>query len=209
MKLKDPKFLLSATRPENYLPTDLKEIAFVGRSNVGKSSLINMLLARRNLAKTSSTPGKTKLINFFSVDDKFILVDLPGYGYAKVSKQMKKNWEKLINTYLTHRENLLEIILLVDLRHPPTDADIKMYNFIISSNFNGIVVGTKADKLSKTELEKNKKIIVEKLNMVNKDFLIPTSSETRYGKYDVWDALNEIFSINQLDIHFERQVKEK
>ncbi len=205
MKIKKSKFMTSAVTESQYLDSELPEIAMVGRSNVGKSSLINMLLNRKNLARTSSTPGKTQLINFFDIDGKFTLVDLPGYGYARVSKEQKKTWGKIIETYLKNRKNLLEVILLVDLRHKPTKEDIEMYNWIKSYGFNGIVVATKHDKIPKTKYKKYIDVIKKTLNIENDSLIVSTSTLNRYGKYDVWDIFNEIFEVNNFDIHFERQ----
>ena len=136
--------MISAVAKSQYPEDQLPEIAFAGRSNVGKSSLINMLLNRRGLAKTSSTPGKTQLVNFYDIDGLFRFVDLPGYGFAKVSKTQKANWGKIIDTYLNTRENLLEVFQLVDIRHKPSGEDKQMYDWIKASGFSGIVIGTKA-----------------------------------------------------------------
>lgn len=143
-----------AALPEQYPPSDLGEIAFAGRSNVGKSSLINSLIQRKNLARTSSKPGKTRTVNFYNVDDAFRLVDLPGYGYASVSKAEKEKWAETIETYLHQRENLYEVILVVDSRHEPTVQDKQMYEWILHLGFTGFVVATKTDKLSKNKLNK-------------------------------------------------------
>lgn len=205
MKIKKSEFVTSAVTKDQYPISALPEIAMVGRSNVGKSSLINMLLNRKNLARTSSTPGKTQLINFFNIDSKFTLVDLPGYGYARVSKSQKATWGKIIETYLKERKNLLEVILLVDLRHKPTDEDVQMYNWIKSFGFNGIVVGTKHDKIKKSQLHKHKKIIRDTLGMEEHAVLVTSSTSDRRGKYDIWDIFNELFEVNGYDVHFEKQ----
>ena len=160
---------------------NLEEIAFVGRSNVGKSSFINAFLGRKNLAKTSSKPGKTRTINFYNIDNKFRLVDLPGYGYAKVSKAEKAKWDKLINEYLHDRENLKEVFLLVDIRHDPTALDIQMYDWIIESGFTGFVIATKYDKISKNKLSKHIKAIKEKLNIDDEDLIFAYSSENKHN----------------------------
>lgn len=209
MKIKKSQFVTSAVTKDQYPESDLPEIAVVGRSNVGKSSLINMLLNRKNLARTSSTPGKTQLINFFDIDGKFTLVDLPGYGYARVSKAQKKTWGTIIETYLKTRKNLLEVILLVDLRHKPTAEDIEMYRWITSYGFNGIVVGTKHDKIKKSQLQKHIKIIRDALGMDEHAVLAMTSTMNRYGKYDVWDIFNELFEVNGHEVYFERQQAKK
>ncbi|MBI9013542.1 MAG: YihA family ribosome biogenesis GTP-binding protein [Clostridiales bacterium] len=205
MKIKKSEFVTSAVTKDQYPESTLPEIAMVGRSNVGKSSLINMLINRKNLARTSSTPGKTQLINFFDIDSKFTLVDLPGYGYARVSKEQKKTWGKIIETYLKTRSNLLEVILLVDLRHKPTAEDIEMYKWIKTFGFNGIVVGTKHDKIKKSQLQKHIKIVRDALGMGQDDVLVMTSITNRYGKYDVWEIFNELFEVNGYDVHFEPQ----
>ena len=160
---------------------NLEEIAFVGRSNVGKSSFINAFLGRKNLAKTSSKPGKTRTINFYNIDNKFRLVDLPGYGYAKVSKAEKAKWDKLINEYLHDRENLKEVFLLVDIRHEPTALDVQMYDWIIDSGFTGFVIATKYDKISKTKLSKHIKAIKNKLNINDEGLIFAYSSENKHN----------------------------
>jgi GTP-binding protein len=154
MKIKQSEFIISAVKPEQYPEEPYPDIAFAGRSNVGKSSLINMLLGRKNLARTSSTPGKTQTINFYEIDNKFRFVDFPGYGYAKVSKSQFRTWGKIIQTYIDRSENLLEVIQLVDIRHKPTELDRQMYEWIMEAGFNGIIVATKADKLSKSQQNK-------------------------------------------------------
>lgn len=205
MKIKKSEFVTSAVTKDQYPESELPEIAVVGRSNVGKSSIINMLLNRKNLARTSSTPGKTQLINFFDIDGKFTLVDLPGYGYARVSKEQKKTWGTIIETYLKTRKNLLEVILLVDLRHKPTAEDVEMYNWIKNYGFNGIVVATKHDKIKKSLLQKHIKVIRETLGMDEHAVLVTTSTMNRKGKYDVWEIFNELFEVNGHDVYFEKQ----
>ena len=160
---------------------NLEEIAFVGRSNVGKSSFINAFLGRKNLAKTSSKPGKTRTINFYNIDNKFRLVDLPGYGYAKVSKAEKAKWDKLINEYLHQRENLKEVFLLVDIRHEPTQLDLQMYEWILESGFTGFVIATKYDKISKNQLTKHIKAIKNKLNIDDEGLIFAYSSENKHN----------------------------
>ncbi|WP_394011170.1 ribosome biogenesis GTP-binding protein YihA/YsxC [Anaerococcus cruorum] len=160
---------------------NLEEIAFVGRSNVGKSSFINTFLGRKNLARTSSKPGKTRTINFYNIDNKFRLVDLPGYGYAKVSKAEKAKWDKLINEYLHDRENLKEVFLLVDIRHEPTALDVQMYDWIIDSGFTGFVIATKYDKISKNKLSKHIKAIKNKLNINDEGLIFAYSSENKHN----------------------------
>lgn len=207
MKIKNSSFITSATNKAGYPDTSVPEIAFAGRSNVGKSSLINMLLGRKNLAKTSQTPGKTQLINFFDVDSLFRMVDLPGYGFAKVGRSTKLRWGEYIESYLTERENLLEVFLLVDSRHRPTENDIMMYDYIRNAGFSGYVLLTKVDKLKNSERKKNYKLIGDTLKIPSKELLIGLSSETREGKYEAWDVINNIFSTNRIDIKIERQQK--
>lgn len=158
------------------------EIAFAGRSNVGKSSFINSFLGKKNLAKTSSKPGKTKTINFYKINDKFRLVDLPGYGYAKVSKKEKQKWNNLIHDYLYKRENLKEVFLLVDIRHAPTKQDKQMYDWIIDSGFTGFVIATKYDKIPKTHLKKHIKEIMKTLNIDDEGLIFAYSSVTSHNK---------------------------
>lgn len=164
-------------------PNDnFEEIAFAGRSNVGKSSFINSFLGKKNLAKTSSKPGKTKTINFYKINDKFRLVDLPGYGYAKVSKTEKEKWNDLIHKYLYERENLKEVFLLVDIRHAPTKQDKEMYDWIIDSGFTGFVIATKYDKIPKTHLKKHIKEIMKTLNIDDEGLIFAYSSITYHNK---------------------------
>ncbi len=164
MSLKSVKFLKSAVKPEDFPPADKPEVAIVGRSNVGKSSLINAIF-KRSIAKVSSTPGKTRLINFFLLNDNIYFVDLPGYGFASVSHKEKQNWQKMIESYLLNRENLNLIIMLVDTRYPPTNLDILMKEWLESFNKKYIVVGTKIDKLNQSEKAKAKKMIKESLEL--------------------------------------------
>lgn len=175
MKIKNPKLIQVAGFSSQFPNTNLKEIAFAGRSNVGKSSFINSIFNRKALAKTSQKPGKTRTINFYSGDDKIIFVDLPGYGYATVSKKEQDKWASLINEYLHNRENLEEVFLLVDGRHKPTALDQQMYDWILASGFSGYVIATKCDKLSKNKLKKSLKEIENTLD-VDEEMIIPFSS---------------------------------
>ena len=148
----------------------------VGRSNVGKSTLINSIMGRRSLARTSSKPGKTRTINFYNIDEKLRLVDLPGYGYAAVSHAERDKWAETINRYLANRENLREVILLVDFRHEPTNDDLEMYNWIVKAGFSGYVIATKLDKIGRSKRQHHEKIIANKLGIKNRDLIIPYSS---------------------------------
>lgn len=205
MKIKNMEFLISAVKPEQYPENDLPEIAFAGRSNVGKSSLINMLLNRNNFARTSSTPGKTQTINFYEINNEFRFVDLPGYGYAKVSKEKHKSWGNIMQTYLSNRTNLIEIILLLDIRHKPTEKDREMYSWIISNGFSGIIIVTKSDKITKGKMKKYLDVIRKELNAKN-NIIIPISSSKRVNKYTVWELFNEAFNAHGYDIYLEKQL---
>lgn len=187
--IKDCNFIISAVSPNQYPESDLPEIAFVGRSNVGKSSLINSLLRRKKLVKVSSNPGKTRTINFFTVNDEIMLVDLPGYGYAAVSKEEKIKWADMIETYLIKRINLKSVILLVDIRHKPTSDDEIMFDFIKHYNKSVIVIATKLDKISKNIILKNTILIKDTLGMDDNDIFIPYSSVNHIGRDLLWDEI--------------------
>ncbi|HOH89761.1 MAG TPA: ribosome biogenesis GTP-binding protein YihA/YsxC [Bacillota bacterium] len=189
MIIKKCEFIKSAVHQNQYPELDLPEIAFSGRSNVGKSSLINSLLNRKKLVKTSSSPGKTRLINFFLINDEFVLVDLPGYGYAAVSKSQRQAWGKMIENYLRYRENLKNVVLLVDIRHEPTADDKLMYDFIKYYRKSVTVVATKLDKITRSSVNKNLNIIKQKLGINQNDILIPYSSETHAGREELWEVL--------------------
>lgn len=193
MNIHNVSLKVSAVRPSQY-PTDGKmEFAFVGRSNVGKSSLINKLLNRKSLARVSSAPGKTATINFYDIDDTIYLVDLPGYGYAIRSKEEIEKWGKMMEDYLGEREELERIIMLVDSRHAPTADDMTMLDWIRHYQPEGaIVIATKTDKLKKKELEKNLEMIWEKLDLGDEDILVPFSIKDDEGKFSVWDIINLI-----------------
>lgn len=189
MIIKNSEFITSAVTPNQY-PTDNRiEIAFVGRSNAGKSSLINTITNRRKLAKTSSTPGKTRLINFFLINNEFYFVDLPGYGFAKVSKKEQEKWGHMMEKYLIDRSQLKRIALLVDSRHKPTKEDILMYQWIKHYGYEVIIVATKSDKLKKNEYQKNKKVIIETLNPAEEDKFIFFSSLSKEGKEELLDSI--------------------
>lgn len=187
MKIKDIELEQVAGFKSQWPNDDLAEIAFVGRSNVGKSSFINSFSNRRAIAKTSSKPGKTRTINFYRVNKTFRLVDLPGYGYAKVSKAEKAKWDKLINEYLHERENLKEVFLLVDIRHEPTDLDKQMYDWILESGYMGFVIATKFDKIKKGQVQKHLKQVQKTLGIEDEGLIFAYSSETKHNK----DVLEE------------------
>ncbi len=197
MKIKKSELERVAVKKEQYPNEDKVEIAFAGRSNVGKSSFINAMLRRKNLARTSSTPGKTRTINFYNVNDKFRLVDLPGYGYARVSKTEKEKWAGIINEYLETRENLIEAILLVDIRHEPTDLDKQMYEYILDLGFSGIVIATKKDKIKKSQENKQVDAIAKKLEMPSKDNIITFSSEKKDMVDEMWYIFNDMIKFHK------------
>ena len=205
MKIKNSQFVISAVAKSQYPDDQLPEFAFAGRSNVGTSSLINMLLNRKGLAKTSSTPGKTQLVNFYDIDGLFRFVDLPGYGFAKVSKAQKEGWGNIIDTYLNTRQNLLEVFQLVDIRHSPTREDKDMYAWIKSAGFNGIVIATKSDKLNRNQAAQQIKLIRKELGMEKDDVIIQVSSQNRDGKYEFWETINALFEANDIDIRMVKQ----
>lgn len=186
-----------AALPKQYPQDDLPEIAFAGRSNVGKSSFINSMINRVNLARTSGKPGKTRTINFYIINDEFRLVDLPGYGYAKVSMSERKNWGEIIEKYLRNRDNLKEVVLIVDIRHEPTEQDVMMYNWIKSFGYRGLVIATKADKISKGNWQKNTKIIREKLDIKDISLVIPYSAEKKINVDRMWEVFEPILGITK------------
>ena len=169
----------------------------------------NALLAssahQKGLAKTSSTPGKTQLVNFYDIDGLFRFVDLPGYGFAKVSKAQKEGWGNIIDTYLNTRQNLLEVFQLVDIRHSPTREDKDMYAWIKSAGFNGIVIATKSDKLNRNQAAQQIKLIRKELGMEKDDVIIQVSSQNRDGKYEFWETINALFEANDIDIRMVKQ----
>ncbi|MBU5439982.1 ribosome biogenesis GTP-binding protein YihA/YsxC [Tissierella sp. MSJ-40] len=186
-----------AVGPKQYPQDELPEIAFAGRSNVGKSSFINSMLNRVNLARTSGKPGKTRTINFYIINDEFRFVDLPGYGYAQVSKTEKEKWGHIIEEYLKNRKNLKEIALIVDIRHEPTSQDVMMYNWIKSFGYSGIVIATKADKISKGQWQKNIKQIRNKLGVESSNLILPYSSEKKINVEKTWEIFEEILDLNK------------
>lgn len=198
IKIKNSDFVTSAVKKEQYPITGLPEIAFVGRSNVGKSSIINALTNRKKLAKVSQTPGKTRLINFFVINNgEFHLVDLPGYGYAKVSKTEKASWGNTIETYLSGRRELKRVVLLVDSRHKPTADDIQMHEWIKFYGYDEVIIATKSDKLSNNELRKKEKDIRDTLKLTKEDTLYFFSSVNKKGRDELIDNLFNVVVENE------------
>ena len=181
--------LLSATNKSHYPQDDIPEVALAGRSNVGKSSFINTMLNRKNLARTSGKPGKTQLLNFFNIDGKLRFVDVPGYGYARVSKKEREKWGKMIEEYLTTRENLRAVVSLVDLRHEPSADDVQMYEFLKYYEIPVILVATKADKIPRGKWNKHESMIKKKLDFDKTDTFIIFSSVNKTGVEEAWDAI--------------------
>ncbi|MCL2437344.1 MAG: ribosome biogenesis GTP-binding protein YihA/YsxC [Clostridiales bacterium] len=181
MIIKKAELIAVAVKRDQYPLDDLPEVAFAGRSNVGKSSLFNLMVNRRNLARVSGSPGKTRTINFYEVNERFRIVDLPGYGYAKVSKSISSDWGGMIEAYLESRHRLIKVIQLVDIRHAPSSQDIQMYDYLKHYGLSGLVVATKADKVSRSELPKCMSIIRKTLGMSAEDKIIPVSALKRTG----------------------------
>jgi GTP-binding protein len=187
-------FIKSAVKPDQYPPAEFPEIAFLGRSNVGKSSLINLLVNRKNLVRTSNTPGRTQLINFFSVNnDSFMLVDLPGYGFAKVPLAVKRQWGPMMAAYLSKRESLRGVVLILDVRRVPSPEDLQMLDLLRTNGIPPVLVVTKCDKVSKNERKRQAQIISRTLQIQESDFLF-FSALSREGIDDVWGAIEPLIS---------------
>ena len=184
---------ITSTLPENTLP----EIAFAGKSNVGKSSLINGLMNRKSFARTSATPGKTQTINFYNINQELYLVDLPGYGYAKVSEQEKKKWGQMIERYLHQSKQLRAVFLLIDIRHAPSANDKMMYDWILSQGYQPIIIATKLDKLKRSQVQKQVKVVRQGLGLSKDSILIPFSSVTKKGRDEIWDLAEEICGLKE------------
>lgn len=191
MLIKNPKIEISATSPKQYPVSGLPEIVLVGKSNVGKSSFINTMINRKKLARTSSEPGKTRQINFYNMDDKFYFVDLPGYGYSKMSKVEQAKVNSFIDEYLHIRKNISLIILLIDIRHDPGANDRMMYDYIIRSGLPFMVICNKADKIAVTKVDNAVKAIQSDLNPIGDFTFMPFSAERKIYSEDVWDILEE------------------
>jgi len=188
MIIKSAEFITSATKPDQYPPVKYPEMAFAGRSNVGKSSLINTLVNRKRLVKTSSTPGRTQLINFFNINSLITFVDLPGYGYAKVPIAVRKKWGPMIETYLSGRRSLKGVVVIMDIRRVPREEEHNLIAWLEHYSIARILVLTKADKLSKTKQDKQRAAVARSLD-VDSSELIMFSAKSRKGREDVWDAI--------------------
>ena len=191
MNIKNPKFEISAVNPKQYPKNGLPQIVLVGKSNVGKSSFINTMIKRKSLARTSSEPGKTRQINFYNIDESFYFVDLPGYGYSKMSKQEQEKVGSFIEQYLIKSQNIALIIFLIDIRHEPSQNDKLMYNYIISSGLPFIILANKADKIAPTKVEKTVKDLQKLLNPIGDATMLPFSSEKKIYSEEVWKIIEK------------------
>lgn len=181
---------ITSTLPKNIFP----EVAFAGKSNVGKSSLINALINRKAYARTSSQPGKTQTINFYNVNENLYFVDLPGYGYAKIAKSVKEKWGPFIEKYLRSSNQLKAVFLLIDIRHKPGENDRNMYEWIVHNGFEPIIIATKLDKINRSQVAKNLKILKEGLGVKKGTQLIPFSSVTKQGRDEIWETINQLIA---------------
>ena len=184
---------ITSKLPDN----DLPEIAFAGKSNVGKSSLINGLLNRKSLARTSAQPGKTQPINFYNVNKNLYFVDLPGYGYAKVSVEIRAKWGKMIERYLHGSPQLKKVFLLIDIRHVPSENDCMMYDWIVDNGYEPVIICTTLDKIKRSQVQKNLKLIREKLDLVPGTTMIPFSAQTKQGRDEIWNLIEETLAQEQ------------
>ena len=184
---------ITSTLPNNKLP----EIAFAGKSNVGKSSLINGLMNRKSLARTSSQPGKTQTINYYNINDEMYFVDLPGYGYATANEQVKAQWGKLIEDYLHQSRKIRAVFLLIDIRHAPSENDCIMYNWILDRGYQPIIIATKLDKIKRSQIQKQIKLITDTLDVVDDTIVIPYSALTKRGREEIYDLLDNMLAEEQ------------
>lgn len=189
MKINQAEIVISAVSEAQYPDEGLPEIALAGRSNVGKSSFINTIINRKNLARTSQKPGKTQTLNFYKLNDAFYFVDVPGYGYAKVSKKEREKWGHMMNEYFEKRDTLKAVVLVCDIRHEPTDADVQMYDFLKYFELPIIIIATKLDKVKKSKQHQHVKIVKDTFQVDAEDIVIPFSSETGEGKDQAWQAI--------------------
>jgi len=192
MKITSSEFIISAVGPKQYPTTGLPEIALVGRSNVGKSSMLNCFLNRKNFARTSSRPGKTATLNYYLINEAWYFVDLPGYGFAQVSKDTRAQWGRMIDSYLNNRKEMRAVIQLVDMRHPPSKDDQAMHHWLMVKEIPTLVVATKADKIARGQIPKHLKEIKEGLELPGTDVILPFSAETALGKEELHSLVAEI-----------------
>ena len=184
---------ITSTLPKNTLP----EVAFAGKSNVGKSSLINALMNRKSYAKTSSQPGKTQTINFYNINDAFYCVDLPGYGYAKTTLEVRAKWGKMIEKYLHTSDQLSQVFLLIDIRHKPSENDRLMYEWIKTQGYEPIIIATKLDKINRSQIQKQVKIVREGIGMGKEGIIIPFSALTKQGLDAIWEIIDQIAGVTK------------
>ena len=196
MIIRSAKFICSAVTPEQYPPADLPEVAFAGRSNVGKSSLINKILNRKKLVRTSKTPGRTQLLNFFEINELYRFVDLPGYGYAKVPAEVQKRWRPMVETYLTSRLNMRGMVLLLDIRREPSREDLNLWHWLQTMSIKVLTVTTKVDKLSRNKRNKQIAAIARTLGR-KKEEMLEFSAMTGEGKEELWRELIKLLEITQ------------
>ncbi|MBB6451938.1 GTP-binding protein [Salirhabdus euzebyi] len=194
MKVNSVELVISAVKRDQYPNDPMPEIALAGRSNVGKSSFINRMIQRKSMARTSSKPGKTQTLNFYLINEQLYFVDVPGYGYARVSKKEREAWGRMMEEYFTNREELKLAVLIVDLRHKPTQDDVLMYNFLKHYEKPVLVIATKMDKVPKTKRPQHLKVIKNQLNIDPEDQIVLFSSETGEGKDDAWGAIRSIIN---------------
>ena len=199
MKIKNVELAIVCGITSKLPETDKVEIAFAGKSNVGKSSLINALMNRKSLARTSATPGKTQTINFYNINDVMYLVDLPGYGYAKVSEQEKVQWGKLIERYLNTSKQLKAVFLLIDIRHDPSANDKMMYDWIVAQGYQPIIIATKLDKLKRSQVQKNLKAIKQGLQLLPGSVMIPFSAESKQGREEIWELIDSYLEETEVE----------
>ena len=194
MQVHQVEFLISAVRPEQYPEADRPEIALAGRSNVGKSTFINTMVRRKNIARTSSKPGKTQQLNYYDVEDSLYFVDVPGYGFARVSKSEKKKWQEMLERYFRTRTNLVLALLLVDFRHAPSKEDIQMKEFFEAYEIPYFVIATKSDKVKRSQWNKHLAQIKESLDLVTEDQILPFSSKTAEAKDEAWEIIEDVIA---------------
>ncbi len=197
MKIKSVELEIVCGITSKLPDTDKVEIAFAGKSNVGKSSMINALMNRKSLARTSATPGKTQTINFYNINQEMYLVDLPGYGYARVSEKEKAQWGKLIERYLNTSKQLKAVFLLIDIRHDPSANDKMMYEWIVSQGYHPIIIATKLDKLKRSQIQKHVKMIKEGLDLIPGTVVIPFSAETKQGREEIWELMESYLQVEK------------